>query len=104
MLTGGVNVVGADGSDKGLLKGFGDYVSNVQFRGSTLWVTDIGGGLGDDDSYHGSISRTELDGVEGLPCSPAPSTRRRRTHISFQAVAVPDDDVRYEISSQRREL
>ena len=36
VLTGGVNVVGADGTDKGLLKGFGDYVSNVQFRGSTL--------------------------------------------------------------------
>ena len=33
VLTGGVNVVGADGTDKGLLKGFGDYVSNVQFRG-----------------------------------------------------------------------
>ena len=48
VLTGGVNVVGADGTDKGLLKGFGDYVSNVQFRGSTLYVTDIGGGTGDD--------------------------------------------------------
>jgi gluconolactonase len=70
VLTGGVNVVGADGSDKGLLKGFGDYVSNVQFRGSTLYVTDIGGGLGDDAEYHGSISRTELDGVEGLPLFP----------------------------------
>ena len=70
VLTGGVNVVGADGSDKGLLKGFGDYVSNVQFRGSTLYVTDIGGGSGDDASYHGSISRTELDGVEGLPLFP----------------------------------
>jgi gluconolactonase len=70
VLTGGVNVVGADGSDKGLLKGFGDYVSNVQFRGSMLYVTDIGGGLGDDAEYHGSISRTELDGVEGLPLFP----------------------------------
>ena len=48
VLTGGVSVVGADGTDKGLLKGFGDYVSNVQFRGSTLYVTDIGGGTGDD--------------------------------------------------------
>jgi gluconolactonase len=66
VLTGGVSVVGADGTEKGLLKGFGDYVSNVQFRGSELWVTDIGGGSGDDADYHGSISRTTLDGVTGL--------------------------------------
>ena len=70
VLTGGVNVVGADGTDKGLLKGFGDYVSNVQFRGSTLYVTDIGGGTGDDTEYHGSISRAELDGVTGLELVP----------------------------------
>jgi len=42
VLTGGVNVVGADGTDKGMLKGFGDYVSNVQFRGSTLWTLLFG--------------------------------------------------------------
>ncbi len=70
VLTGGVSVVGADGSDKGLLKGFGDYVSNVQFRGSELWVTDIGGGSGDDAEYHGSISRTTLEGVTGLELFP----------------------------------
>ena len=70
VLTGGVNVVGADGTDKGLLKGFGDYVSNVQFRGSTLYVTDIGGGTGDDIEFHGSISRAELDGVTGLELFP----------------------------------
>jgi gluconolactonase len=70
VLTGGVNVVGVDGTEKGLLKGFGDYVSNVQFRGSELWVTDIGGGSGDDGEYHGSISRTELDGVIGLELFP----------------------------------
>ena len=70
VLTGGVNVVGADGTDKGLLKGFGDYVSNVQFRGSTLYVTDIGGGTGDDTEFHGSISRAELDGVTGLELFP----------------------------------
>ena len=70
VLTGGVSVVGADGTDKGLLKGFGDYVSNVQFRGSTLYVTDIGGGTGDDPEYHGSISRAELDGVSGLELFP----------------------------------
>jgi gluconolactonase len=70
VLTGGVNVVGADGTDKGLLKGFGDYVSNVQFRGSTLYVTDIGGGTGDDAEYHGSISRAELEGVSGLELFP----------------------------------
>ena len=70
VLTGGVSVVGADGTDKGLLKGFGDYVSNVQFRGSTLYVTDIGGGTGDDSEFHGSISRAELDGVTGLELFP----------------------------------
>jgi gluconolactonase len=70
VLTGGVSVVGADGAEKGLLKGFGDYVSNVQFRGSTLYVTDIGGGSGDDSEYHGSISRTELEGVTGLELFP----------------------------------
>lgn len=70
VLTGGVSVVSADGTEKGLLKGFGDYVSNVQFRGSTLYVTDIGGGSGDDDEYHGSISRAELDGVTGLELFP----------------------------------
>lgn len=70
VLTGGVNVVGADGTDKGLLKGFGDYVSNVQFRGSTLYVTDIGGGTGDDSEFRGSISRAELDGVTGLELFP----------------------------------
>lgn len=70
VLTGGVSIVGADGTDKGLLKGFGDYVSNVQFRGSTLYVTDIGGGTGDDGEYHGSISRVELEGVTGLPLFP----------------------------------
>ena len=70
VLTGGVSVIGADGTDKGLLKGFGDYVSNVQFRGSELWVTDIGGGSGDDPEYHGSISRTTLDGVTGLELFP----------------------------------
>ncbi len=70
VLTGGVSVVGADGTDKGLLKGFGDYVSNVQFRVSTLYVTDIGGGSGDDSEYHGSISRTELEGVTGLELFP----------------------------------
>ena len=69
-LTGGVSVIGADGTDKGLLKGFGDYVSNVQFRGSTLYVTDIGGGSGDDSEYHGSISRAELEGVTGLSLFP----------------------------------
>lgn len=70
VLTGGVNVVGADGTDKGMLKGFGDYVSNVQFRGSTLYVTDIGGGTGDDIEFHGSISRAELDGVTGFELFP----------------------------------
>ena len=70
VLTGGVSVVGADGTEKGLLKGFGDYVSNVQFQGSTLYVTDIGGGSGDDSEYHGSISRAELDGVTGLELFP----------------------------------
>ncbi len=70
VLTGGVSVVSADGSEKGLLKGFGDYVSNVQFRGSTLYVTDIGGGSGDDSEYHGSVSRAELDGVAGLELFP----------------------------------
>ena len=70
VLTGGVNVVAADGTDKGLLKGFGDYVSNVQFRGSTLYVTDVGGGSGDDSEYHGSISRSELEGVTGLELFP----------------------------------
>lgn len=70
VLTGGVNVVGADGTDKGMLKGFGDYVSNVQFRGSTLYVTDIGGGTGDDSEFRGSISRAELDGVTGLELFP----------------------------------
>jgi gluconolactonase len=70
VLTGGVSVVGADGTEKGLLEGFGDYVSNVQFRGSTLYVTDIGGGSGDDSEYHGSISRAELDGVTGLELFP----------------------------------
>ncbi|HZQ64436.1 MAG TPA: SMP-30/gluconolactonase/LRE family protein [Gaiellaceae bacterium] len=70
VLTGGVSVVGADGTEKGLLKGFGDYVSNVQFRGSTLYVTDIGGGSGDDTEYHGSISRTTLEGVTGLELFP----------------------------------
>jgi len=70
VLTGGVSIVGADGTEKGLLKGFGDYVSNVQFRGSTLYVTDIGGGSGDDSEYHGSISRTELEGVTGLELFP----------------------------------
>jgi gluconolactonase len=70
VLTGGVSVVGADGTDKGLLAGFGDYVSNVQFRGSTLYVTDIGGGSGDDSEYHGSISRADLDGVSGLELFP----------------------------------
>ena len=70
VLTGGVSVVGADGTDKGLLKGFGDYVSNVQFRGSELWVTDIGGGSGDDSEYQGSISRTRLEGVSGLELFP----------------------------------
>lgn len=70
VLTGGVNVVGADGTDKGLLKGFGDYVSNVQFRGSTLYVTDIGGGTGDDSEFRGSISRAELNGVTGLELFP----------------------------------
>ena len=70
VLTGGVSVVGADGTDKGLLKGFGDYVSNVQFRGSELWVTDIGGGSGDDSEYHGSISRTILEEVTGLELFP----------------------------------
>ena len=70
VLTGGVNVVAPDGTEKALLKGFGDYVSNVQFRGSTLYVTDIGGGSGDDSEYHGSISRTELDGVTGLELFP----------------------------------
>jgi gluconolactonase len=74
VLTGGVNVVGADGRDKGLLKGFGDYVSNVQFRGSTLYVTDIGGGTGDDAEYHGSISRAELPGVTGLELFPGAIT------------------------------
>jgi gluconolactonase len=70
VLTGGVSVIGADGTDRGLLKGFGDYVSNVQFRGSTLYVTDIGGGSGDDSEYHGSISRAELEGVTGLSLFP----------------------------------
>jgi gluconolactonase len=70
VLTGGVSVIGADGTDKGLLKGFGDYVSNVQFRGSTLYVTDIGGGTGDDAEFHGSISRARLDGVTGLELFP----------------------------------
>jgi gluconolactonase len=70
VLTGGVNVVGADGTDKGMLNGFGDYVSNVQFRGSTLYVTDIGGGTGDDSEFRGSISRAELDGVTGLELFP----------------------------------
>lgn len=70
VLTGGVSVVGADGTEKGLLKGFGDYVSNVQFRGSTLYVTDIGGGSGDDAEYHGSISRTTIEGVTGLELFP----------------------------------
>jgi gluconolactonase len=70
VLTGGVSVVGADGTEKGLLKGFGDYVSNVQFNGSTLYVTDIGGGSGDDAEYHGSISRTALEGVTGLELFP----------------------------------
>ena len=74
VLTGGVSVVGADGTDKGLLQGFGDYVSNVQFRGSTLYVTDIGGGTGDDPEYHGSISRVELDGVSGLKLFPGAIT------------------------------
>lgn len=70
VLTGGVSIVGADGTEKGLLKGFGDYVSNVQFNGSTLYVTDIGGGSGDDAEYHGSISRATLDGVTGLELFP----------------------------------
>ena len=85
VLTGGVNVVGADGTDKGLLKGFGDYVSNVQFRGSTLYVTDIGGGSGDDASYHGSISRTELDGVTGLDLFPGTSARKEATRQATSA-------------------
>jgi gluconolactonase len=70
VLTGGVNVVGPDGTEKGLLKGFGDYVSNVQFRGSTLWVTDVGGGSGNDSEYHGSISRAVVDGVTGMELFP----------------------------------
>lgn len=70
VLTGGVNIVAADGTEKGLLRGFGDFVSNVQFRGSTIYVTDIGGGTGDDSEFHGSISRAELDGVTGLELFP----------------------------------
>ena len=70
MLTGGVSIVAPDGTEKGLLKGFGEYVSNVQFRGSTLYVTDIGRGSGDDSDYHGSISRLELEGVTGLELFP----------------------------------
>jgi gluconolactonase len=70
VLTGGVNVVAPDGTEKGLLKGFGDYVSNVQFQGSTLYVTALGGGTRDDAEYHGSISRTTLDGVTGLELFP----------------------------------
>ena len=70
VLTGGVSVVGADGTEKGLLKGFGDYVSNLQFQGSVMYVTDIGGGSGDDADYHGSISRTTLKDVTGLELFP----------------------------------
>ena len=66
VLSGGVSVVSRDGNEKALLRGFGDYPTNVQFRGSTLYVTDVGSGLGTDDVYKGSISRVELDGVVGL--------------------------------------
>ena len=99
VLTGGVSVIGADGTDKGLLKGFGDYVSNVQFRGSTLYVTDIGGGTGDDAEFHGSISRAKLDGVMGLELFQGRSARqgkeggqvRSRVHL---AVTAPGDGAR----------
>jgi gluconolactonase len=66
VLSGGVSVVSADGNEKALLEGFGDYPTNVQFRGSTMYVTDVGDGLGTDDVYRGTISRATLDGVTGL--------------------------------------
>ena len=75
VLTGGVNVVGADGTDKGLLKGFGDYVSNVQFRGSTLYVTDIGGGTGDDSSSTARSRAQSSTASRGSSSSPGRSAR-----------------------------
>lgn len=66
VLSGGVNVVSRDGNEKAFLPGFGDYPTNVQFLGSTIYVTDVGGGLGTDDVYRGTISRATLDGVVGL--------------------------------------
>lgn len=66
VLTGGVNVVSRDGNEQAFLPGFGDYPTNVQFRGSTIYVTDVGSGLGTDAVYRGTISRATLDGVTGL--------------------------------------
>ena len=97
VLTGGVNVVGADGTDKGLLKGFGDYVSNVQFRGSTLYVTDIGGGTGDDNS---STARSRAQSSRRDRARAVPRERSGReggyaaaTRVSA-AGTVPADDGR----------
>ena len=59
-------VVSSGGNEKALLPGFGDLTTNVQFRGSTMYVTDVGGGLGTDEVYRGTISRATLDGVTGL--------------------------------------
>ena len=70
VLSGGVSVVSSDGDERPLLPGFGEYPTNVQFRGSTIYVTDVGGGLGTDEVYRGTISRAELDGVTGQPLFP----------------------------------
>lgn len=66
VLSGGITVVSSGGNEKALLPGFGDLTTNVQFRGSTMYVTDVGGGLGTDEVYRGTISRATLDGVTGL--------------------------------------
>ena len=104
VLTGGVNVVGADGTDKGLLKGFGDYVSNVQFRGSTLYVTDIGGGTGDDSR----VPRLDLarrarrrHGARALPREDrvGKEATRQRPRVSVAGTVPGDDAGRRDVSA-----
>ncbi len=103
--TGGINVVGADGSDKGLLKGFGDYVSNVQFRGSDALRHRCRRRAGRrrgvpriDFPYHARWSRR------------APLVPRHhrlggtRPQTGSTAVATPDDDVRRQQITQGRAL
>ena len=96
VLTGGVNVVGADGTDKGLLKGFGDYVSNVQFRGSTLYVTDIGGGCRRCERSRGRRSRSA--------CDPSTSRTRHSQVIAVTAASFADAWLRPSCSAPRCSL